>query len=353
MAGELYSLSTLLSVLRVQRTQPLFFLPNFFRQQINFDTEDIVFDKVVSDDRRLAPFVVPNVQGRVLGMEGYKTKSFKPAYVKPKHVVDPNMVIPRQPGEALGTGSLSIDQRRNAVIAELTRRHKVIIDNRNEWMAAQALQHGQVIIAGEDYPSTLVDFGRDPALTITLTGGAEWSSPTSDPMADLRTARVLANQKSGARISTHIFGQNAWDKFVARVNIRDMMDKRYGGQETNVTLITDGYDGVEYVGRIAGLNGAGAIDAYVHTGKYIDPVTNAEAFYMNQNGVLGVSPAVEGYRCFGAIKDFDANFQPLPLFMKNWRNQDPSVEYLLSQSAPLMLPKQPDATFYIDTGVDA
>lgn len=352
MAGEIYSLSTLLSVLRMQRQSPLFFLPNFFRQQINFETEDIVFDKVIGDDRRLAPFVVPNVQGRVLGITGYTTKSFKPAYVKPKHVVDPNMVIPRQPGEALGTGSLSIDQRRNAVIGELTRQHKVIIDNRNEWMAAQALQYGQVVIKGEDYPSTLVDFGRDPALTITLAGGAAWSAVTSDPLGNLKTGRVLANQKSGARITQHIFGQNAWDKFTSRVNLRDMMDKNYGGQETRVSLMADGYEGVEYMGRIVGLDGKGAIEAWVHTGKYIDPETNAEAFYMNQNGVLGVSQAVEGYRCFGAIKDFDANFQAIPLFMKNWRNQDPSVEYLLSQSAPLMLPKQPDATFYIDVGPD-
>lgn len=353
MAGNLYDLTTLLSVLRVQKQSELFFLPNFFPQQLNFDTEDIAFDKVMSDDRKLAPFVVPNVQGRVLGITGYTTKSFKPAYVKPKHVVDPNMVLPRQPGEALGTGSLSIDQRRNAVIGELTRQHRVIIDNRCEWMAAQALQFGQVVIAGEDYPSTLVDFGRDPSLTITLAGAAAWSSPTSNPLANLKTARVLANQKSGARITQHIFGQNAWDKFAARVDLRDMMDKRYGGQDTRVTLMTDGYDGVEYVGRIVGLDGKGTIDAYVHTGKYIDPDTGNEAFYMNQNGVLGVSATgVQGFRCFGAIKDFDANFQPLPLFMKNWRNQDPSVEYLLSQSAPLMVPKQPDATFYIDVGPD-
>lgn len=347
MAGNLYDLGTLLEVLRITKKPTPFFLERFFRQQINFTTQEILFDRVYTDDRKMAPFVVPNVQGRVMGMSGYDTKSFKPAYVKPKHVVDPNMVLPRQPGEIPFSGSMSPEDRRRAVIAQLTQDHRNLLSNRNEWLAAQALVYGSVVIKGEDYPTTLVDFGRDAALTATLTGGARWSEVGADPLENLKTMRMIANDKSGARITQHVFGGEAWDLFSARVNLKELMDTRYGGQESRVNLMADGYEGYEYMGVIQGLNGTGRIEAWVHTGKLVDPETNTEEYVIPQNGVLGVSEAVQGHRCFGAIKDFDANLQALEMFMKNWRNEDPSVEYLLSQSAPLMVPKQPDATFWI------
>lgn len=345
MAGNLYDTTTLLSVLRVQKSITPFWL-GFFTSQINFDTEDIAFDKVFTDDRKLAPFVVPNVQGRVMGIEGYESMSFKPAYVKPKHVVDPNMVIPRQPGEALGTGSLSPTARRNAVIAELLRRHRVMHENRWEWLAAKAIIDGKVTIRGDDYPTTLVDFRRNAGLTGVLTGGAKWDQTTADPLGDLRTKRVAANNLSGARISTHIFGADAWDMLASRVDLRDQMKTDYrGGYGTNVTMVKDGYEGLEYMGTIMGSNGAGRIEAWVHTGKYIDPETGNEEFFLDQKTVVGVSEAVQGVRCFGAIKDKAANYQPLEMFPKNWENEDPSVEYLMTQGAPLMVPKQPNATF--------
>lgn len=344
MAGNLYDLTTLLEVLRVQKTPTNFWL-QFFPRQINFETQEIAFDKVWGDDRGLAPFVVPNVQGRVLGLEGYETVSFKPAYVKPKYVVDPNMVIERQPGEALGTGSMSIEARRNAVIGEITRRIKLLCANRNEWLAARAIIDGQVIIKGEDYPETLVNFRRDPSLTGTLTGAARWSEATATPLDDLKLMRQNANSLSGARITKHVFGADAWDLFAARVDLKELMDTRYGGLDTNVTRMTDGYEGLEYMGVIQGLNGAGRIEAWVNTSKFIDPETKLEQFHLDQDTVVGVSDMVQGVRCFGAIKDKAARYRALEIFMKNWENEDPSVEYLLGQSAPLMVPKQSNATF--------
>jgi len=347
MAGNIYDTTTLLEVLRVTKAASKFWL-TLFPSQINFETEDIAFDKVFTDERMLAPFVVPNVQGRVMGMDGYETLSFKPAYVKPKHVVDPNMVIPRMAGEALGTGSLSIEQRRNAVIVELVRRHRLMHENRWEWLAAKAIIDGKVVIKGEDYPEKLVDFRRDPSLTGVLTGAARWDQVgTAAPMNDLKTKRVAVNNLCGARVTKHIFGGDAWDMFSARIDLRELMDRNKGGYETNVSMLRDGYEGLEYMGVIQGLNGAGRVEAWVNTAKYKDPETGNEEFFLDQKTVVGVSDAVSGVRCFGAIKDKSARYQPLAMFPKNWENEDPSVEYLMTQGAPLMVPKQPNATYSI------
>lgn len=345
MAGQIYDTTTLLSVMSQQKVITPFWL-SLFPTQINFDTEDIAFDRVNTDYRLLAPFVAPNVQGRVQGMKGYDTVSFKPAYVKPKDVVDPNMVIPRQAGEALGTGSLSHDQRRNAVIAEILKQHRAKLINRNEWMAARAIIDGAVTIDGPDYPAVTVNFRRHSSLSYTLTGTAQWNNAAATPLADIKAAKMNVNSRSGVKLTKLVFGADAWDFFVARVDIKEFMNKNYDGYDTRVTRMYDGYEGQEYLGVIQGLDGGGRIEAWLDTSKYVDE-NGAEQFFLDQKTVVGISEAVEGVRCFGAIKDFDARLQPLEVFTKMWKNEDPSVEYLLSQSAPLMVPKRPNATFKI------
>lgn len=344
MAYELYDLVTLDAVFRYQKTPTPAFWLNWFNRQINFDTPEIMFDKVFGDDRGLAPFVVPTSQGRPQKLDGYSTLSFAPAYVKINDVVNPGMHIERLPGEA-PTGQFTIEQRRQAVIAELLRKQRIKFANRNEWLAARAIIDGKVTISGEDYPETEVDFRRDAGLTGVLAGAAKWDTATGDPLGDLKTMRMNVNALSGARITRHVFGAEAWDLFTQRVDIKELMNTNYGGLQTSVTRMTDGYDGQEYVGRIAGLNGAGAIDVWIDTSKYIDPETGDEEFFLDQTTVVGVSDQVQGVRCFGAIMDKRAGYRPLDYFFKNYDNENPSVEYLLGQSAPLMVPKNPNATY--------
>lgn len=344
--ADLYDLVTLDALYRrVRQPTPPFWL-TWFNRQINFDTPQIYFEKVFGDDRGLAPFVVPTSAGRPQKLDGYSAVAFTPAYVKILDPVDPNMFIERQPGEAFG-GSLSLDQRRNAVKAELIRKARVKLQNRNEWLAARAMIDGKVTISGEDYPAQLVDFRRDASLTVTLSGTAKWDVGTGDPMDTLRDMRMAANGLSGARITKHVFGATAWDLFNARVDVKEFMNANYGGYNAQVTRISDGYEGQEYMGRIAGLNGAGAIDVWVDSSKYLDPEDGTEKFYLDQNTVVGTSDLVGGVRCFGAIMDAGAGYRPLEVFFKNYENPNPSVEYLLTQSAPLMVPKVPNATFSV------
>jgi hypothetical protein len=343
---NIFDLYTLAGIQRRIKTAPTFWLNEFYKRQINFDGKNILFEKVYGDDRKLAPFVVPTAQGRPQKLDGYEMDTFRPAYIKQKDAVDVTMHLERVAGEALG-GTLTIDQRRNAVIAELLRRQKVKITNTWNWLAARATIDGKVTIKGEDYPEVVVDFRRDAALTKTLTGGAKWDQGTADPLADLKESRIAANELSGARISRNIFGANAWELFAQRVDLKEMMNVNYGGQNTKVTLIADGYgDTLEYMGTIQGTSGQGKIECWVDTTRFVDADGN-EQYYLDQNTVVGVSDMMAGVRCFGAIMDADAGYRPLDTFFKNWRENDPSVEYLLSQSAPLMVPAEPNATYSI------
>jgi hypothetical protein len=341
-----YSTAELLEVSRFTKTITPFWL-SFFPRQLNFETEEIFFDKVDRDYRKLAPLVVPNVQGKPMTIDGYTSLSFKPAYVKPKHAVDPNMVIERMAGEALGAGSLSLEQRRAAVIAEIMRKHDALLTNRNEWLAAQALIFGAVTLSGEDYPTTTVDFQRHATLTYTLAGAALWTAAgTATPLADISAARVNAYNRSGAVIRRVVFGGTAWDNFALRVDLKALMDRNYGGLNVNIQRAADGFEGQEYMGTYGGIFGGGQIDLWVDRSKYVDESGN-EQFFLPQTNVVGFSD-VEGVRCFGAIKDMMA-LRAMERFPKMWRVEDPSAEYLMTQSAPLMVPKKPNASFRIIT----
>lgn len=350
MAG-LYTTYQLLSVQRKVKRLPAFFL-QWFTTQINFQEDKIAFDKVFDDLTRLAPFVAPTAQGKVIKEDGYTAVAFKPAYVKPKHVIDPNMIIPRQPGEALGTGSLTIEQRRNAVIAFLLLKHRAMHENTWEWMAAQALINGYVDISGENYPLTRVDFRRDASLmgTVDWTAAGYTSQQTFDDLS-LMKRKSADLSVSGAVTRTLIFGGDAWAQFV-KINQTvlygegGLMDKRLGGSNTEVTRLWDGLEGVEYMGRVSGLNGQGLFEIYVNTQKYRDD-KNVSQFMFPQNKVLGIADAVDGVRCFGAILDKQAGYQSLEYFPKNWENEDPSVEYLMTQGAPLMVPRDSNATWLL------
>lgn len=344
MAGNVYDMSTLLEVSRHIKTVTPFWL-TMFPRVITFDTPEIFFDKVDLDYRKIAPFVAPNVQGRPSKLSGYNSVSFKPAYIKLKDPVDPNMLIERKAGEALGTGSLTPAQRRAATIAEILRIHETKLINRLEWMACRAIVDAAVTVAGDDYPTQTVDFQRHASLTYTLLTTAQWDETTGTPLADITTARANANSRSGAVIRRVIFGGTAWDLFTTRVDIKALMDRNYGGLRVEIQRAADAFEGTEYMGTYGGVFGGGQIELWVDRSKYVDEAGN-EQYFLPQNVVVGASD-VEGVRCFGAIKDLKAGLVPLEKFQKMWEEEDPSAEFILTQSSPLLVPKKPNASFKI------
>lgn len=346
MALQLFDLATLTAMRqRVVVINP--FWRVFFSRQINFETQYIDFELVNRRYKSLAPFVAPNVQGRVVARKGSSMQRFSPAYIKMKGPVDPSMVIARVAGET-PYQPLSNAQRRLAVIAEIMREHDTRYQNRLEWLGARAIIDGVVTIEGEDYPAQTVNFQRDPSLTVTLTGAATWDQATADPLADLRAVRASAFRLSGSKITRIIFGTNAWALFFKAMGFDkpeagSLLDTRFRGSDTNVTRVWDGFDGAEYMGNLSGRAGMGNIELWTYSETY-DDETGAEQPFLNPNDVVGVG-AVDGVQCFGAIHDAQAGYRAIPVFQKNWIQEDPSVEYLLFQSAPLLVPGEPNATF--------
>ena len=101
MAIQTYDTHTLAGVIEGFDQFTPFLLDRFFPMAVTFDTSFIDFD-VLETDYRIAPFVSPVQAGQVMKALGGTTKKFTPAYVKPKGIVDPEKVLTRRAGEAIG-----------------------------------------------------------------------------------------------------------------------------------------------------------------------------------------------------------------------------------------------------------
>lgn len=340
---EIFDTLTLAGVRQVQQVLPQYWLDLLYPQTMTFDSEQIFFDQVKTR-RRMAPFVAPNVQGKVQKTQGFNTVTFKPAYVKPKSVINPEQTIKRLAGEA-PLGTLSREQRFDIVVANAVKEHQDQIRRRWEWMAARAAIDSSVTVSGENYPTVTVDFQRDASLSAILVGTAKWDAvATATPLDDLEDMRRKVNKLAKSSITRLTFGLDAWAAFTKNQAVRDLLDNTKRGSQTEFNRAIAEGTPEEYRGSIEGQNGMGKLELWTYDDSYEDD-NGAEQPFMDSGTVVGTGPGFAGVRCFGAIQDISAGLAALEIFQKMYDEQDPSVRYLLSQSAPLMIPGEPNASF--------
>lgn len=337
------STSTMLDIVRTVGKFDPFFLNLFFPQVVTSATEMIHFDDV-SEDVVMAPFVSPVVAGKVHREKGGTLKSFKPAYVKPKHAVKPGQTLKRRPGEAY-LGNMSPAQRKQAAITDNLMRQDKAITYREEWMAAQAVISGTVTVKGEDYPEQVVDFGRDASNNVTLAGAAQWDAVdplTYDPTDDLTN---WASNATGA-VNVIVMGKDVWKLFSSFSAVKDKLDTRRGSSSQMETATKD-------LGMVTSFKGFfGDVEIWVYTGQYTDPETDTKSYYLPINQMVMGNSSYNGVRSYGAIQDVKANDEGLASasrWPKNWQQDDPSVEYVMTQSAPLMVTPDPNAFVSVTT----
>ncbi|HXS98624.1 MAG TPA: major capsid protein [Candidatus Limnocylindrales bacterium] len=336
--ADIFSTTVINGVVASLIQPPSFLLDRFFPnvQLPQEGKEEIAFD-TVQKTRRMAPFVSPLVEGKVVTSKGFKTDIFRPAYIKDKRVWDGNRALKRSAGEQIG-GSLSPMQRMQAILAFELQDQVDMLTRRLEWMASQILQTGKVTIQGDNYPAVLVDFLRDASLTIALAGAAKWDQANVNPLDNLQTWALSVLKLIGANPIDVVMDTDAWVLFRNNQNVKDRLtlQRRLGDMPTMAQNAMFGMEGGQYQGTIDQFN------IFTYAGYYLDD-NGATQPMLPSGTVLMSGPQLEGYRAYGAIKDEQAGYQALPMFAKSWVEQDPAVRFLLMQSAPLLVPYRPNA----------
>ncbi len=341
---DIFSTQVLSKVVERLRTPPSFLLDTFFPNVQTSDKEEILFD-VTDSKPRISPFVSPLLPGKVVDSGGYRTKSFKPAYVKDKRRFDANIPYKRVAGETIG-GSLSPNQRYERALATTLTDQLDNLTRREEVMAAEILRTGKVVVSGDGYPAQTVDFGRDSELTKALSGSATWESSGVNPLDNLEDWAITIQDKSGVVAKTVVMDPKAWKVFRSNTTVQKYLDIRRGtGNSLNIDPSVRSEDvKARYVGAI------GDFDIYVYNDTYINDNGETAKLLPDKTVLLGSKDGLEGTRCYGAIHDEKANWTATRYFTKSWLEEDPSVRWLLLQSAPLVVPYRPNASMCVTIG---
>uniref|UniRef100_UPI0035D044B8 major capsid protein n=1 Tax=Bartonella sp. AC66GZZY TaxID=3243458 RepID=UPI0035D044B8 len=196
-------------------------------------------------------------------------------------------------------------------------------------------------VAGEDYPTKIFDFKRDPALTLALTGAAKWDSVDAPALDHLEDWASLVQEKSGAVARVVIMDPQAWRHFRKNKQVGGQLEIRRG---TNAMISTDLIvrgqvnETARYVGSI------GDFDFHVYNDVYVADDGSTQNLLPDYTVLLVSQGQLEGTRCYSMIMDEKAAFKVLRYFSKSWLEEDPAVRRLLMQSAPLVVPYRPNAS---------
>lgn len=355
MAFDIYTPTQLYRVMFDERTvaPTSFFLDNFFPNSFLSTQEEILFDKI-EGTRKIAPFMLPNEQGKpIYKREGERLQSFKPAYTKPKDSVRPSEMLAMQPGElATRQNLMSPAARYDREVLRIVEYHRNAIYRLWDYMAAKAVLDGQITInyqtdAGVGKAVTL-DFDRAAGHSIVKGAGSRWGESGVSIFDDLQSwIDTVANAQFGGSVANVILGSQAATALMNDVNdsggsLHGKLDTTYRGSEDvsfNRGIIrSDPINNIAYLGTL----GSG-----IRVWRYTGTFQNNDGTYsniMDPRDVLLVAPGVDGVKAFGAIQDKAANLNPADIFVKMWDQEDPSARFIMSQSAPLMIPVQPNCT---------
>jgi len=334
---DLFDTRTMLRALEQMKPVRTFLLDTFFKTVETSTTKNVDID-IQKGKRKLAPFVAPRMQGKVMDRLGFTTRSYTPPYVKPKMVTTAQDFLTRSMGEHIYQAGDTAAQRAAKQVGKDLAYLEEIITRREEWMASQLLQTGKVAIVGDGVDDE-IDFGMDATHIITLTGNDLWSDQTnSTPLEDLRAWRRLILKDSGLNSTDVIMGSDAIDSFLDHPDVQNKLDtRRIDLGQIDPRQVPAG---AIYYGRIKDV----ALDLWVYDEWYYDEDTSTEKPLIDTKKVVMGSTQARTAKHYGAIQDLDfGGTASVPRFPKSWTEKDPSVRFIMVQSAPLVSLHQVDA----------
>ncbi|MEL4071758.1 major capsid protein [Ochrobactrum sp. GPK 3] len=361
MALELWTQRELIGIRRDMRLErPTdFWRKTFFGGAAHFSKNKEIHFGEITGNRAMAPFALPSHLGKPIFKDrGVKLESFLPGYIKLLDAVRPEDATTVTPEELLTGNQLDMNARFDLRTAEISRQHLEAIYRTWDWMCARAIIDGKVVIKydvdqGQAHPEVTIDFGRDAAHTVVYTAGNDWSDPNLDIFDHVQSwIDVGRKAKFGGSFNRMIVGANVAPYFQANKSILDKLSTQIrGGEGTTFTrglqYYSEDNNTPTYLGTLGG-NG-GAMEVYTYSDQQIDDAGNLIEV-LDPNDVLLTAGGVEGLMAFGAIYDLQAigagsgGGARTDIFQKQYVNDNPSQLNMLSQSAPLPIPRYPNRT---------
>jgi hypothetical protein len=327
----LFQTAHMIEALEVKKLPDDFLLRTFFRAE-DVSWNEYVEVEIVRHKRRMAPFVHPLLPGKVEERPGRAVRVYKPPYVKPKRVSSAADFLARLQGDTRYS-ERSIAEKA-AQLMEMDQE----IDRREEWMAAQQLTEGKMTVTGDGFDPEEMDFlwSANHLLANTDLTANGWDQAGAKPWTDIKAASRRIIQDSGMTPNVLVLGDEAADLFFASDEVTSLLD--------TLNIVPGNFAPAVPRGGGQALATMLGLQIWSYSDWFLDENGDEQPMIPTNYAILG-STAARGTRHYGAILDLKvpAGGTPPRRFPKSWEEDDPSVRYVMVQSAPLPVLHEPDA----------
>jgi len=311
----------------------------FFKQRFMSKTENIDLDEV-SENRIMAPFSAIDGAGKTITRPGFNARSYTPPALKPRQNMKQLDLLQRLPGEAIYDGMTPEQRETQLVQQDMLRMHNAIM-RRREWMCAQTMFGGQVVMEGDDYKATL-DFALTNKETLLTT--ALWGAPTTAvPLTDIERWMLAVLAETGVMPNKCIMATDVAQKFMLCDQV-----KAENAKFQNVLLKIDPTPLADYPGAVS-------LGWYkTPTGYLVEIITYTEYWEtVAANGTVTRYPMIPAGQlvlanpdnsfimAFGAYTDMST--QPavtyqVEEFPRQWYDGDTNIRWMELVARPLPAP---------------
>ena len=333
--------AVLLAAYKEQKAPSTFLQSRYFPDGTTFTTAQVLVE-YKDGNQKLAPFVSPEVGGKVVRRDGYEANAYKPALIAPKRALTIDNLTQKGFGEAL-YGELTPAERAVKITADdLTEMDEMIV-RRHAQMCAQVLQENALTMNHYGDNNKIIDVKKieyfNEQNDAVYTVSAKWNTADADILAEIAVITKLLT-KRGLPAQDVIMGYEAADAFLNNEKIQKLLDNR----NFNIGVIdpTENFDDAVFLGQ---LNCKGRKMNFIqYDATYIDE-NGEEKYYIDPKTIIVTAPGC-GVTNYGAITQLDYGNTEFTTYAEKrvplYAIKDQVREVAL-RSAPLVQPRHKNA----------
>lgn len=343
-AVSIYEPRTMMGVIKKLPPVHTFFRSTFFSHEKTFVTKSVDMD-YKKGARKLAPFVSREIGGKIIPNTGYTTETYTPPFIAPDKVTTIDDILDRQPGESLYSGRTPAQRAVIQMSEDFTDLREMIL-RREEWMCAQAMLTGKIVVLGEGVKDT-IDFQFTNLLDISADKKKNWKNGTEhSKYADLKAWHEKVQKDGFTNCNVCIMASDVVTAFLMDEQIQKLLDvKNYA---LAVIKPTQKENNVTYIGTIHELG----LDLYQYNEWYVDDWTdpaNPVELPMVPAGTLMMASTHAKYSMYyGAISILNQRTEKWETVAGKYVpdtfiKKRPDRRFLSLQSAPVPVPHEVDS----------
>lgn len=253
---------------------PNFLRDIFFPNVETTDEEDIILE-ISKGGNRIAPFVSPVEDGRVMKSKGRSTNIITAPNVAPKYVLTPKDLFERAVGANFQGGDTPA-VRQAKKIGKILKDQEKFITNKEELMIGQFLTTGKITSLTGEHTYEL-DYGLENQ--DTLEAGKKWTDAGVDILQSIRDYVDEAEANSGEKVDVVILGSKGAKALLSNTALAEKLDIKNKTEAVIQTIKK--YPGITWLGKMDS-----AVDIYSYNQQLVDE-TGAKKEIIPSNMMIG------------------------------------------------------------------